>query len=288
VKFIATLLAGAGLGLALGCALAQGPGATQVPTKPAAASVAPAGAPVIAPAPRPAAAPAMTPTAGGSDDIAAIVHASEETTLSSQMAGKVRRIGVGLGDQFKAGTRLIEFDCAEQQAQMEAARAEYRGARETHLSKLRLQSLGAAGELEVTLAAAATDKAKSQLSIRESQIAYCAVSAPFAGRVARMRVKIAESVPAGQPLVDLVNPASLKAQMFVPAGWIAWLRPNAPLTIRFSDGDRTRTVNARITKLNSRVEGVSQQLEVEARFENGAADLLPGMVGTAMFRKPPQ
>jgi membrane fusion protein (multidrug efflux system) len=271
MRFLVTLLAGAGLGFAFGCAIAQAP--------------APA---VIVPVPKPASAPAVAPPGGGQDDIAAIVHAGEETTLSSQMAGKVRRISVGLGDQFRAGTRLIEFDCAEQQAQLQAAQAEYRGARETHLSKLRLQSLGAAGELEVTLAAAATDKAKSQVAIRESQIAYCSVSAPFGGRVARMRVKIAESVPAGHPLVDLVNPGSLKAQMFVPSGWIAWLRPNAPLTIRFTDGDRSRTVNARITKLNSRVEGVSQQLEVEARFDSGAGELLPGMVGTAMFRKPTQ
>lgn len=242
--------------------------------------------PVAAPpAPKPLVLP-PPPAAPEVNEVAAIIHAGEETTLSSQMAGKVRRVAVGLGDQFKAGARLIEFDCSEQQAQLQTAEAEYRGARETHLSRLRLHALGAAGELEVTLAASATDKARSQVALRESQIEYCSVNAPFPGKVARLRVKVAESVPLGQALLDVVNPASLKAQIFVPAAWAVWLRPNAAISIRFSEGERARTYSARISRLNSRVEGVSQQLEVEARFDAGSAGLLPGMVGTAIFRPP--
>jgi multidrug efflux pump subunit AcrA (membrane-fusion protein) len=149
------------------------------------------------------------------------------------------------------------------------------------LSRLRLQALGAAGELEVTVAAAAADKARSQVTLRVSQLAYCKVAAPFSGNVARLRVKASESVNLGQPLVDLVNPASLKAQMFVPAAWIAWLRPGAPLTIHVRETGQT--YQARVSKINSRVDGVSQQLELEAKIEKGEIRLLPGMVGSATF-----
>jgi RND family efflux transporter MFP subunit len=217
----------------------------------------------------------------GQGEIAALIVAGEETTLSSQMAGRIRKIGVGLGDEVKKGARLMDFDCSEQQAQFETARAEFRAARDTHLARLRLQALGAAGELEVLVAAAAADKARSQVRLRASQIAYCKVSAPFAGNVARLRVKGSESVNAGQPLVDLVNPASLKAQMFVPASWIAWLRPGAPLILEVRETGQT--FKALVSKINSRVDGVSQQLEVEARVEKGGGRLLPGMVGAAIF-----
>jgi membrane fusion protein (multidrug efflux system) len=219
--------------------------------------------------------------ASGDTEIAALIVAGEETTLSSQMAGRIRKVGVGLGDQVKKGARLIEFDCSEQQAQLETAQAEFRAARDTHLARLRLQALGAAGELEVTVAAAAADKARSQVRLRASQLAYCRVTAPFKGNVARLRVKASESVNAGQPLVDLVNPASLKAQMFVPASWIVWLKPGAPLTLQIRETGQT--FKARVSKINSRVDGVSQQLEVEAQIEKGADRLLPGMVGAATF-----
>ncbi len=105
--------------------------------------------------------------------------------------------------------------------------------------------------------------------------------APFSGKVARMRVKVAESVPAGQALLDLVNPASLRAQVFVPSAWITWLRANAPVEVTFKETGRK--YRARVAKLNARVEGVSQQLELELRFEGSSAGLLPGMVGTAVF-----
>jgi len=221
---------------------------------------------------------------GGVLEVAALIVAGEESMLSSQMAGKIRQVRVGLGDKVKKGARLIDFDCSEQKAQFDAADAEYRAARETHLSRLRLQALGAAGELEVTIAAASADKAKSQVDLRRSQIAYCGVNAPFAGNVARVRIKVAESVNLGQPLVDVVNPASLKAQMFVPASWIAWLKVGMPLTINVAETGKVH--KAKVSKLNARVDGVSQQLELEARIEKGTTGLLPGMVGSAVFEQP--
>lgn len=223
-------------------------------------------------------APAKPPAA--ETEVAALILAGEETTLSSQMAGRINKISVGLGDPIRKGGLLIEFDCAEQQAQLDAAAAEFRAARETHLARLRLQALGAAGELEVTVAAAAADKAGSQVALNKSKLAYCRIDAPFSGNVARLRVKASESVNAGQPLVDLVNPASLKAQMFVPAAWIAWLRTGAP--VELSVRETGRTIKARVARINARVDGVSQQLEIEARIDKPSG-LLPGMVATASF-----
>lgn len=230
----------------------------------------------------PAAAPSAKPSTRA--EVPALVTPVEESTLSSQMAGKIRHMSVGLGDQFKKGARLIEFDCSEQQAQLDAAAAEYRAARETHLARMRLQALGAAGELDVKVAAAAAEKARSQLNFRESQLTYCHIEAPFAGNVARLRVKPAESVTVGQPLIDLINTSALKAQMFVPAAWIGWLRVGTPLSI--SVRETGQVYEAHISKMNSRVDGVSQQLEVEAQIEKGEGRLLPGTVGTALFEPP--
>lgn len=222
------------------------------------------------------------PTQAG--EVAAIVQATEETTLAAQMAGRILKVNFGLGEQTKVKARLLEFDCSEGQAQLLAAEAEFRGARETHLARLRLQALGAAGELEVTIAAAAAEKARSQVDLRQAQLAYCHVDAPFAGRIARLRVKAAESVQVGQALIDLVNPATLKIQMFVPAAWAAWLRPNTQFEFRIKETGRSYP--ARVSKLNSRVEGVSQQLEVEAKLDGNSSGLLPGIVGVAVFSLP--
>ena len=275
------LLVAAGLVLVIGLPRAQNLATGEVgrASEPAKAPEAPRSPEAAPPVP---AAPKAKPTEA---EVAALILAGEETTLSSQMAGRISRIGVGLGDRVKKGSRLVQFDCSEQKAQVDAAEAEYHGARETHLTKLRLQALGAAGELEVTVAAAAADKARSQVALRKSQMAYCAVNAPFSGNVARLRVKAAESVNIGQPLVDLVNPESLKAQMFVPASWITWIKRGSALSIHVRETGQT--FKAHVSKVNARVDGVSQQLEVEARIDKGQGRLLPGMVGSASFEQNP-
>jgi hypothetical protein len=86
-------------------------------------------------------------------------------------------------------------------------------------------------------------------------------------------------------MIDMVNTATLKIQMFVPAAWSAWLRPGSQFELRIKETGRSYP--ARISKLNSRVEGVSQQLEVEARLEGNSAGLIPGMVGVAVFPSQP-
>jgi RND family efflux transporter MFP subunit len=215
------------------------------------------------------------------NEIAVLVAPAEEATLSSQMPGKIKRISVGLGASFRKGAVLVEFDCSEQEAQLQTVQAELLGARETHLAKLRLQALGAAGELEVTVAAAAAERAKSQISLREVQLAYCKVLAPYAGLVAKLKVKSSESVALGQPLLDIVNPALLKAQFYVPAAWFSWIKPGLPFKVRM--GDDGKTYSVRVSKLNARVEAVNQSLEVEGRFEGKTQGLWPGMVGMAVF-----
>ena len=214
------------------------------------------------------------------EEVAVLVSASEETTLSAQMAGRIQRVHVGLGESVAAGKLLMEFECSEQQSQLRAAEAEFRGARETHLTKLKLQALGAAGELEVTVAASAADKNKSQVDLRESQLEYCRVVAPFSGKIVRLRAKASESVSLGNPLVEMVNPTLLKSQMFVSSGQLRGLTVGTQFQVRLEDGRRFK---AHVSRMNARVEGVSQQLEVEGRFDPPTEGLLPGMVGTAEF-----
>lgn len=254
-------LAASVLALSIGVAHAQQPVAT---AKPAVAAPASASAPKQE---------AM--------ELSALVTADNEATLSAQMAGKIKKIRFGIGQAFPAGAALVEFDCAEPQAKLDALNAEYLGARETHLAKLKLQGLGAAGDLEVTLAAAAGEKAKSQVKQQEAQMAFCSIRAPYAGRVVRLKAKQAENVAPNQPVMEIVATAKLKATVHVPSAQAIRLKPGSPLSIDIKETGRK--YSAKVSKLNARVDGVSQSLELEAVFVGNTAGLLPGMIGQAKF-----
>jgi RND family efflux transporter MFP subunit len=250
---------------------AQTPGAPPAPAD-APAAVAPASA-----APRPAA-PVANEAA-----VRALIVADMEATISSQFAGRLNAMPRQVGDTFAAGDLLASFDCQERQASVRAAQAELLGARETHLAKLKLQSLGAVSELDVTLAVAAAEKARSQLALAQAQEKYCIVRAPYPGKVVRMRAKAFESVQLGQPLLEIVNLASLRAQLLVPSSWVRWLKPGT--TFQLAIDETGESYKARVHSISGRVDGSSQTVEVVARFERVPPNVLPGMIGRATFQE---
>lgn len=254
--------------------------ATAKPADAAPAPVARVPAPVVGVTAPVAPAPAV-PRPVADESWAALVTASNEATLSAQMAGRINKINYALGDAFASGAVLAEFDCSESKAKLDALNAEYLGARETHLAKLRLQGLGAAGDLEVTLAAAATERAKSQIRQQEVQMAYCSIVAPYAGRIVRIKAKQAENVAPGQPVMEIVASAHLKAVVHVPSAQAIRIALGSLLSIDIRE--TRRRYQAKVSRLNGRVDGVSQSLEVEAVFIGETRGLLPGMIGQALF-----
>ena len=232
---------------------------------------------------------------------------NREVILSSEISTPIERLPYKLGDSFKAGAVLAVLDCkelqakqdyavadlAELQARRESAEAEFRATQETHVTKLRLQALGAAGDLEVTLAAAGVDKAraavrqmeasadKAKANIRQAaaQMLHCEIVAPFAGQVARVRVRERELVAANQAILDIVDVKTLKVQLFAPANLARKITVGSTIEVRLNVDGHVRT--ARITRINPRLDGASQVLELEAKLVGSTTGLIAGMLGNA-------
>lgn len=226
-------------------------------------------------------APAAAAAAEGAD-VRALIVAEREATISSQFAGRLTAVTKQVGDSFREGELLVSFDCNERHSAVKSAQADVLGARETHLAKLKLQSLGAVSDLDVTMAAATAEKAQSQLELTKTQERYCVVVAPYPGKVVKVRAKAFESVSLGQPLLEIVNPASLRAQLFVPSNWIRWIKPGTPFSLVIDETGKTYA--ARVHKISGRVDGSSQTMEITGAFEHVPAQLLPGMIGKATFK----
>lgn len=225
---------------------------------------------------------APMPAAGSTaDSVRVLLVPDRETTLSSPVAGRIRRADVTIGSAFGSGRLLIAFDCDEPVARKDMARAELAGAQETHEAKLRLKGLEQASEVEVSLAASAVAKARAQLALSGAQVAQCNVSAPWSGRVSKIHVKNHMSVNAGQPLVDLVKDGPLKLKLSVPSRSLRSMQPGTTFDIAIDETGKS--YKAQVVALNSRIDPVSQTIEVEATMTQSHAELLAGMSGTARF-----
>jgi membrane fusion protein, multidrug efflux system len=213
--------------------------------------------------------------------IRALLVAQRETTLVSQIVGRVDNIYGDLGSSFRAGATLIQFDCSEYNARLKMADAEFNAAQQSHEGKIRLQGLNAAGEIEVATAAAQMEKAKAQIELTKTQIRQCKVEAPFAGRIVKMNVRQHQGVNVGQPMLEIISAGPPKIKLNAPSKWLSWLKPGVIFELQVDETGQY--YQASVTSLNGKVDPVSQSIEIEGRVISPNANLLAGMSGNARF-----
>lgn len=207
-----------------------------------------------------------------------------ETTLVSQMPGRIVEVNTALGQAFAKGRVLVRFDCSEQQARIAMSEAERASAEQELDVKLRLQGLQQATEVEVALASSAVERARAQVAMYKAQLTHCSVVAPFSGRTAKAMVRPFQGVAASQPLLEVVSDGPLKLRLNVPGTWLRWLKTGTGFDVVIDETGKT--YSARVTAINARVDAVSQTVELEASLVNRAPELLPGMSGNARFNLP--
>ena len=215
-----------------------------------------------------------------------LVAAEGESVLAAQMAGRIINIHAQMGDRIRKGATILRFDCGEPEARLNMAKAEFDGAQHVYESKTKLQAMQSASLLEVSQAAAEVAKFKAQIQLFQAQIRLCSINAPFSGRVTKLRVKPFESVNAGQPLVEVVNDEKLKVQLNIPSAWLTQVKVNNPFSVRIDETGKT--YQARVRRINGKVDAVSQSIEIEGELIDRSNDLLPGMSGIATFPEAPK
>ncbi len=230
------------------------------------------------PSPRPADVPAPS-TPSPTDAVRVLLVADRETTLSSPVTAKIKMLYVSIGVQFGEGQTLVRFDCEEPVAKLGMANAELAGAVEAHEAKIRMQGLEQASDVEVALAASAAAKARSQVELQQAQVAQCTIKAPWAGRVAKVHVRTHMSVTPGQPMVDLVKSGPLRLKLNAPSRMVGKVKPGSLFDVTIDETGKT--YQARVLAVNSRVDPVSQTVEIEASIVRNFTELLPGMSGVA-------
>lgn len=222
-------------------------------------------------------APAADPNA-----IRVLLAPELETTLVSQMVGRISQLNASLGARVAKGRTVVMLDCSEPYARLQIAQAEHAGAFETLDVKQRLQQLEAAGDSEVKLAESAVNRANGAIALSRAQLSQCNVVAPFAGRVVRMHVKPHQGVNVGTPLVELVSDGPLKVRLNAPSRLLRTLQVGTPFGV--SIDETGKTYSAKVTAINARVDAVAQTVELEGRIDGKPAELLAGMTGIARFK----
>ena len=194
-----------------------------------------------------------------------LVIATEQVSISSELAARVEKINFLLGDAFKKGDVLISFDCKIYQAQQEVIQSEYDSAKIQLENDKELLDMRSIGKLQYQLSVSALNKA----------------IAPYDGKVMDVYTSIFSTIEQRQPLMDIVGDGLLEAEIVVPSNWLKWLKKDHQVKITIDETGET--LNAKIISLGATVDAISQTIELKAQFNKKYESLIPGMSGIVKF-----
>ena len=211
----------------------------------------------------------------------ALVVASQEAVLSSELAARINSISVKEMERFKKGDLLIQFDCSLYEAQKDVVRANENSALIKLKSDEQMLQMRSIGKYELELSISEYEKAKSELRIAELNVERCEIRAPFDGAVEEVVVNAYESIQPQVELMKIIKTDVLELEMVVSSEWVSWLTIGHPITVYIDEIQEE--FNASISGIGANVDAVSQTIQLKGTITNASSALLPGMSGRVVF-----
>lgn len=226
-----------------------------------------------------AGAPAPDAAMSGMGDVRAQLISRHTTVLSSEIAGTVVTLPFREGETFKQGDEIAAINCATYTAHLAQAEAQVsRAGRKVEAFRL-LDKRGATGRIDVDLAEIDVNAAEAERQLAANDVARCSIKAPFAGRVAELKVQRYQYVTVGQPVIDILSDRDLEVELLAPSRWLSWLKPGARFEVHIDE--LGRAFPAVVARIGARIDPVSQSVKIYARMDGVFPELVPGMSGLA-------
>ena len=205
------------------------------------------------------------------------------TTLSSELAARIKKLKLQEGDRFRKGDVLVDFDCTVERARLLKARAQLEVAKKRADVNKRLAELDSISIMEVEKSLAEVREAEADIAVMEAIIGKCVIRAPFAGRVSILHAREHQFVSSGQPLLGILDDHNLEVELLIPSQWLMWLKPGRDFRVRIDETGKEYP--AKVSRIGASIDPVSQSVKIMGKIHGGDGELLSGMSGHAFFRQ---
>ncbi len=217
-------------------------------------------------------------------DIRAQLSAVAYTTIASELSARIHSLPFKEGQAFKAGQVLVEFDCAAQRAQYQKTTALLSIAERNYQANKKLLALDSVGSVEYENSFSEYLKFKAEHDEMGSTLRRCHILAPYSGMVFEQKARAQQFVQAGQPVMEILDNSALELEFIVPSKWSPWLVKGYQFNIKLDETGKTYP--AEITRINGKIDSVSQTIKVAAVINGNFEELSPGMSGVIVMTPP--
>lgn len=214
-------------------------------------------------------------------DIRAQLSAVNYTTIASELPGKIQDIPIKEGQSFKKDQTLIVFDCVTQQAQYQKSKALLAIAERNYLSNQKLLALGFVARVTYENSFSEYQKAKAETDELLAVVNRCQILAPYDGLLVEQKIRAQQFVQVGQPLLEILDNSALELEFVAPSKWSGWLIDGYKFQILLDETGKEYP--ARISRVNGKIDPVSQTIKVAAVIDGEFKELSPGMSGVLLI-----
>lgn len=217
-------------------------------------------------------------------DIRAQLSAVTYNSIASELNARISELPFKEGQAFKVGQVLVVFDCATQQAQFQKTKAVLSIADRNYQTNKKLLALDSVGRVEYENSYSEFLKAKAENDELAAVLARCNVLAPYSGLVVEQKVRAQQFVQAGQPLIDILDKGALELEFVAPSKWSPWLVEGYKFEIKIDETGKSYP--SKITRINGKIDPVSQTIKVAAVIAGEFKEISPGMSGVLVINPP--
>lgn len=224
-----------------------------------------------------------------------VVEAVRQSTVSAQIAGRVKQVLFDVGDQVKKGQIILRIDEREAaqalagshanvlqaQANLANARSNYERAKQLFAQKF-ISQAGldkAQADYQVALAqAAASEAGAEQATLAHG---YTSVVAPYAGTVAARLVEVGEMVVPGKPLMTGFDPKGMRVIVSIPQIKLVDIGAQPQVTVEIPS--QQRQIQAASATVQPIADSRTHSTQVRVYLPDEASNIYPGMFVRANF-----
>lgn len=209
-------------------------------------------------------------------EVQGIVESENIVMVSPQTGGVITSILVSEGQAVKKGQLVATIDNQILRESMAEIKNQWELANTVYEKQKALWDQQIGTEVQVLQAKNAKDALEKRMNTLDAQVAMSRVYAPISGTVEIVRQRQGEMGMPGQPMMQIVNLANLKATGKVPDIYLASVRRGQAVTVTFPD--LKKEINSRISNVGALVDPVSRTFGVESAIPNVGGQLKPNQI----------
>lgn len=206
-------------------------------------------------------------------------RARESVVLTPRVSDTVRRVAFDDGQMVKKGDLLVALEDAEEQAQIQEARAILQEAESQFARTEDLVTRGNASTATLDAQRRQVQEAKFRLEAAEARLADRRIVAPFDGVLGLRQVSEGSLITQNNPITTIDAIDTINLDFSVPERFIATLATGQTVRARV-EAYPGRIFEGIVKTVDSRVDPITRSVIVRAEVVNNDRALRPGLLMT--------